>query len=88
MLQSRHFKRKDVLIAFAHVLQEMAVVKGRAAQTDSIHLGIALHRPAAVNRGGLLDQYATPTLMRQHGDVPVYANEGTRERLRSRGRSW
>jgi hypothetical protein len=31
MLQSRHFKRKDVLIAFAHVLPEMAAVKGRAA---------------------------------------------------------
>jgi hypothetical protein len=59
MLQSRHFKRKDVLIGFArHVLPEMAAVKGRAARTDSIHLGIALHRPAAMNRGGLLDQCA------------------------------
>jgi hypothetical protein len=60
MLQSRHFKRKDVLIGFArHVLSAMAAVEGRAARADSVHqLGIALHRPAAMNRGGLLDQCA------------------------------
>jgi hypothetical protein len=56
MLQSRHFKRKDVLIGFAHVLPEMAAVKGRAARADSIHQPrIALDRLAAMNRGGLLD---------------------------------
>jgi hypothetical protein len=60
MLQSRHFKRKDVLIRFArHVLPEMSTAKGRAARADSIYQPrIALDRPAAMNRGGLLDQCA------------------------------
>jgi hypothetical protein len=60
MLQSRHFKRKDVLIGFArHVLSAMAAVKGRAARTYSVYQPrIALDRPAAMNRGGLLDQCA------------------------------
>jgi hypothetical protein len=60
MLQSRHFKRKDVLIGFArHVLSAMAAVKGRSTRADSIYQPrIALRRPAAMNRGGLLDQRA------------------------------
>jgi hypothetical protein len=60
MLQSRHFKRKDVLIGFArHVLSAMAAVEGRAARADSTHQPrIALDRPAAMNRRGHLDQRA------------------------------